>query len=233
VLPSVFPSHIHFPAPLGSAGITRFRRYYGCSDSCRAGCSGLRRCFAPAGPVASRRPGLFLGVAEPPTTLVPETARRIPAGLPCSRDEPCSPSVSNHLLPSRSAHLERAAPSRRHQGFASHSQARQDSRPNRVRKRYGRGVHLGLLSTSPHEDAVTFGFRAPDQPWQGLPPCGFVSLQGARVRRASPRLFLRFAGFSASGSTLLPVIVSQTPNKSGGEAPPHSTPNEPNEPKRR
>ena len=29
------PRRFHLPAPLRSAGVTPFRRYYGCSDSCR------------------------------------------------------------------------------------------------------------------------------------------------------------------------------------------------------
>src|SRR5262249_48883209 len=44
-------------------------------------------------------------------------------------------------------------------------------------------VHLPLLSTSPRGDAVTFGYEVQTQPRQGLAPCGFVTITGARVRR--------------------------------------------------
>ena len=48
-------------------------------------------------------------------------------------------------------------------GFTNHSQARQDHRPNRVCRSYGRDVLLGLLSTSSRDDAVTFGYKTPDE----------------------------------------------------------------------
>ena len=42
--------------------------------------------------------------------------------------------------------------------FAMNEQARRSSPPNRVRSSYGPTVRLRLLSTSPHGDAVTFGY---------------------------------------------------------------------------
>jgi hypothetical protein len=44
-------------------------------------------------------------------------------------------------------------------------------------------VHLPLLSTPPRGDAVTFGYEVQTQPRQGLAPCCFVTITGARVRR--------------------------------------------------
>ena len=79
--------------------------------------------------------------------------------------------------------LKGACTDRHHRGFTIHSQARQDSRPNRVHRSYGLVVHLGLLPTSSHEGAVSSGYKAPDRPWQGLSPCWFIALEGARVRR--------------------------------------------------
>jgi hypothetical protein len=47
-------------------------------------------------------------------------------------------------------------------GFAIEEQARHDSRPNRVHLRYGLIVHLRLLSTPPHGDAVTVSYEVPE-----------------------------------------------------------------------
>ena len=44
-------------------------------------------------------------------------------------------------------------------GFAISQQARRESRPNRVHLRCGLVIHLGLLSTPPRGDAVSFGYR--------------------------------------------------------------------------
>jgi hypothetical protein len=83
--------------PLGSTGITRLRRYYGHSDSCRAGSAGCPRCFvSPFGPVRAEGQ-VSLGVAEP-VPPSPGDAGQRPAGIPCSRREDSSHSVSNHLL---------------------------------------------------------------------------------------------------------------------------------------
>jgi hypothetical protein len=47
-------------------------------------------------------------------------------------------------------------------GFAFRSQARHNGRPNRVHLRYGLIVHLRLLPTPPHGDAVTFSYGVPE-----------------------------------------------------------------------
>jgi len=52
----------------------------------------------------------------------------------------------------------------RHWGFAFPQQARHDSWPNRVHWYYGLIVHLRLLSTPPHGDAVTIGYGMPEHP---------------------------------------------------------------------
>jgi len=44
---------------------------------------------------------------------------------------------------------------------------------------YGRVVHLPLLSTSPHGDAVTFGYEAQTEPRRGLAPRGHRTLASA------------------------------------------------------
>jgi len=44
---------------------------------------------------------------------------------------------------------------------------------------YGLAVHLRLLSTSSHENAVTFSYRVQVKPRQGLPPRKFDALAGA------------------------------------------------------
>src|SRR6516165_2804487 len=65
----------------------------------------------------------------------------------------------------------------RHLGFAFGERARHDGRPNRVHLRYGLIVHLRLLSTPPHGDAVTFGYRAPDCPGRDFHPADSMQLQ--------------------------------------------------------
>ena len=52
----------------------------------------------------------------------------------------------------------------RHLGFAFPQQARHDDWPNRVHWYYGLIVHLRLLSTPPHGDAVTIGYGTPERP---------------------------------------------------------------------
>jgi hypothetical protein len=55
--------------------------------------------------------------------------------------------------------------------FALNPQARRCVRPNRVRNNcYGLHVRLRLLSTPPHGDAVTFGYRERASPGGGLSP---------------------------------------------------------------
>lgn len=127
-------------------------------------CCGVAR---PAKPRCLEEPGL-----KPNRSPLFTTENHVLSSLP-SPTTPCPPD--------RRIWRE-VASGRHHQDFAIHSEARQDKRPNRVCLRYGREVHLGLLSTSFHKDAVTFGFQAPDWPGQGLSPCWSSALQGARVR---------------------------------------------------
>lgn len=44
-------------------------------------------------------------------------------------------------------------------GFTTGQRARHNEKPNRVHSRYGLAVHIQLLSTSFHKDAVTFSYR--------------------------------------------------------------------------
>ena len=75
----------------------------------------------------------------------------------------------------------------RHLGFAVRVRARHDSRPNRVHLRYGLIVHLRLLSTPPHGDAVTFGYRVPENPDEDLHLAGSMRLQAhTRPLRGHP-----------------------------------------------
>src|SRR4051812_13599834 len=100
------------------------------------------------------------------------------AGLPASRHRTCRtfrlqppPAVSTRSwgLRRRAYRTTRRGVGRpsgamRDLGFALRGEARHDRRPNRVHLRYGLIVHLGLLSTPPCGDAVTFGYRVPDHP---------------------------------------------------------------------
>jgi hypothetical protein len=65
----------------------------------------------------------------------------------------------------------------RHLGFAVRSQARHNGLPNRVHECYGLIVHLRLLSTPPHGDAVTFGYRVPEHPGKDFHLTGSMQLQ--------------------------------------------------------
>ena len=67
-------------------------------------------------------------------------------------------------MPGLPYHVAAVAPSRVHAylGFASATQARHDGWPNRVYLRYGLIVHLRLLPTPPHGDAVTSGYMCYD-----------------------------------------------------------------------
>jgi len=75
---------------------------------------------------------------------------------------------------------------RRQLGFAINRQARHDTRPNRVRLTSsldwgGLVIHLRLLSTPSHKDAVTMSYKVQTKLRQGLPPCKFNALTGAPV----------------------------------------------------
>jgi hypothetical protein len=72
-----------------------------------------------------------------------------------------------------------AAPLRamRQLGFAIAEQARHNGRSNRVHLRYGLIVHLRLLPTPPHGDAVTFGYRVPEHSGKDLHFADSMQLQ--------------------------------------------------------
>jgi len=74
----------------------------------------------------------------------------------------------------------------RHLGFASHSQARHDGRPNRVHFCYGLIVHLRLLSTPPRGDAVTFGYKVPEHPHRDSHPAVSMPLQAHECGGSPP-----------------------------------------------
>jgi hypothetical protein len=83
------------------------------------------------------------------------------AGSPRSQVAPLRQSKSLRKR-SRAAGLGSVAPnqSKGPRGTFRLSRSRHRShRPNRVRFRYGRGIHLRLLPTSPFSDAVIFGYR--------------------------------------------------------------------------
>ena len=144
-VPMVCSCDIHLPGPLGSTGISRFHSYYGTSDSCGAGSS----------PSCSPQVSLFHG-SSLPAIPSPTTLRRPPilvwfriAGLPPrSRDE-----RRTHWAGFRTASLGLrlfTAGSPRRQAESSSSS-------------YGLAIHLPLLPTSPHGDAVTFGYKVQTQ----------------------------------------------------------------------
>ena len=88
------------------------------------------------------------------------------------------PSLS-HPTPQRVGLLTCVSP-----GFASHSQARQLS--GRIAfVSYGLIVHLLLLPTPPHGDAVTFGYERPNSSRRGLPPRLFTTFTGALAFRSA------------------------------------------------
>ena len=98
---------------------------------------------------------------------------------------------------------------------------------------YGPNVRVGLLSTPSREDAVIVHYKAQTlQPWQGLAPCRFNALTGARVRRfiaalRSPWTVLRRESPSARTkledesphSKIGRLAGSQSTNQSGDESP--------------
>src|SRR5258708_39763661 len=51
---------------------------------------------------------------------------------------------------------------------------------------YGRVVHLPLLSTPPHGDAVTFGYEVQTKPRRGLAPRRYRTLASALGQAALP-----------------------------------------------
>ena len=112
--------------------------------------------------------------------------------------EPSDHSVSNHLpSPRRISGIScvgLTGPRRRGRpfgsvrllGFAVHSQARHDIRPNRVYSRHGLIVHLRLLSTPPRGDAVTFGYGVPEHPGKDSRHADSMQLQAHEGRSSLP-----------------------------------------------
>ena len=135
---SLFFHHlIHLPAPLCYTSITRFLRSYGCSDSSTAG-QGR----------STSSTHTFLSSIEVSQLHV----LNLPS-IPSSTT-PCLPSIAFSRYPSAWT----ASPCGG-LGFATVQQARQDHQAESGSSSYGLLVHLQLLSTPPHGDAVTFGFR--------------------------------------------------------------------------
>jgi hypothetical protein len=104
--------------------------------------------------------------------------------------EPSDHSVSNHLPSPRRCsgifYVGLTGPQScgrpfkgpvRHLGFATHSLARRNGRPNRVHLRYGLIVHLQLLPTPPHGDAVTFGYGMPEHSGKDFHPADSMQLK--------------------------------------------------------
>ena len=133
--------HRHLPASLRSTEVTRFQRYYGCSDSCTAA-------------LRPRRAG---------------TEHRLAAcaGLPVSRVGPSKHSAPNHLARSCSRFdtqpLSGTGVQRRGCTVGSGLRHRSAGSPlgpaETGSSSCGLLVHLPLLSTSPRGDAVTFSYR--------------------------------------------------------------------------
>ena len=137
MLPLRCPSPIHLPALLRSISITRLRHYYERSDSCSPGSSGL---------------------------VVHELHLCRQAGLPDSRGSPSCPfrlhppsAPLSSLLHATPQLVE--SPALTGLGFAIHSQARRHRPAESSLLSYGWIVHLLLLPTPPHGDAVAFGYR--------------------------------------------------------------------------
>jgi hypothetical protein len=118
----LYAQPLHLPAPLHSPGITRLPRYYEGSDSC-PWTPPIHHGIVNA---LGKRAGLpaYLRWIFRPFRLQPPTA--VP--LVCSGFQPTG-------LPDRLVRRPARSPRRavRLLGFALHSQARHDSRPNRVR----------------------------------------------------------------------------------------------------
>ena len=145
-------SRLHLPAPLGSPGITRLHRYYGCSDSCAWIC------------VWPTRPGTYPLQAD---------AQVSPLHMLCL---PSSPSPTTSPLPSSLWHLlnQRHGLPAHHGSGLRHSipriksvgrlRARQSARPNRVRHPTDCSFASGCCPRRLTANAVTSGFRLVGSP---------------------------------------------------------------------
>jgi hypothetical protein len=112
-LPFVRPFLIHLPGTLCSTGVTRLRRSYGSSDSCRT------IVWCPAGLIASWVESSDRSVSNHPSSL------RMPDLLFASE---LTVGIGRLAVPPTWQ-----GSARRHLGFAVTQQARRDDRPNRVR----------------------------------------------------------------------------------------------------
>ena len=125
-----------------------YLNYYGSSDSCPAmsgaGQASLLHVVEPSGHSASNHPSSPQGhglVSYP--RLTDSTTR--------GRLYPFLGTFASLGL----RHLRAGSPRRQAESSSSS---------------YGLAVHLRLLSTSSHENAVTFGYRVQTLLWRGLPP---------------------------------------------------------------
>ena len=178
MIPCVRSFRIHLPASLRSTEVTPLLRYYGRSNSYRAVSSSrtLRRSVRSRGldvgpqaralraesptaldarlstPLPDRSPSLARLIfrpfrPQPPSCLFPATAlARYFSRTGCRVYPPGRPSGSRDLSVARSGvhHLLAGSPT----GLAESGSSS-----------YGLVFHLLLLPTSPHGDAVTFGYR--------------------------------------------------------------------------
>ncbi len=94
----------------------------------------------------------------------PHPGRQVsPLTPPCRPGIPSSTTRSAHRSLYQSPQRRRSLP-----GFATNEQARHGVAPNQVRSSYGLPVHLRLLSTLPHGNAVTFDYWVATNPGADL-----------------------------------------------------------------
>ena len=163
----------HLPASLRSTSVTSLHRYYGCSDSC------LR---------PSRQTGIpasFVETSDHSASNHPLPSRRLGSIFPSSLPRVTAPRAGRTpLFPGRSVIWASPLASR-----LTTTAGRIEFAVARKPSRYcGLIVHLRLLSTPPHGDAVTFGYKVQSRPWQGLAPCRFNNITGALAAFARTRV---------------------------------------------
>ena len=155
------PSRFHFPASLGSTGVTPLPGYYGGSDSCRAvlrAAAALNAVRSPAGLPAYLAYAACHSVSNHPPVLwrllvgsrFLSARAQGPAGLPRHRRSS-----------SRSGRLGLRGGLRSALAGSSYRLAESSSRSfvNTRNLRYGLAVHLRQLPTSCRHNAVAFSHR--------------------------------------------------------------------------
>jgi len=173
---SVFFCAFHLPASLGSTGVNRLLSYYECSDFPLTGSSPLptgdehRPVSSTGDPCLTSRDLLLV---RSPTTFRRPRAQPVSCSRSCClspfrRDPVCLPdhglwtSPCGRWLVTTTGRIE----------FTLHYRPR---------------IRFQLLSTPPCDDAVTFSYRVQVSPEQGLPPCRYLALTGARPRPSWPQ----------------------------------------------